>query len=210
MMYRAFLVLVVGVLTTGCRFFETQTSPSNTPAAPTTVSLSGVVRATGTTAPIKNATVQILDGANRGRVMTTDLRGAYKFDNLEVGNANVLASAEGMPQTTQGVYINNGSTLDFQLEPPPWAVQGWASDVFEVPAWVSRVRIIAEVPEGKCDSVAIRLAGASILSTTLGTCGNPPVVGLRRYEGVHLMAGGGMADVFVPSLSVNWRIEWLR
>jgi hypothetical protein len=142
--------------------------------------------------------------------MTTDAKGAYKFDNLEVGNANVLASAEGMPQTTQGLYINNGSTLDFELEPPPWSAQGWASDVVEVPAWVSRVRITGEVLAGKCDSLNIRLANVSILNTTLGTCGNPPVLGLRRYEGVHLMAGGGMAEVFVPSLSVNWTIEWLR
>jgi len=51
MMYRAFLVLLVGVLTTGCRFFETQTSPSNTTTEPTTVSLSGVVRAAGTRLP---------------------------------------------------------------------------------------------------------------------------------------------------------------
>ena len=101
MLHRAFLVLVVGVLTTGCRFFETQTSPTNT--TPTAVSLSGVVRATGTTAPVKGATIQILDGANKGRVMTTDVKGAYKFDSLEAGNANVVASADGMPETTQGV-----------------------------------------------------------------------------------------------------------
>ena len=67
MIHRAVLVLVVAVLATGCRFFETQTSPStDTTAEPTTVSLSGVVRATGTTAPVKGATVQILDGANKG------------------------------------------------------------------------------------------------------------------------------------------------
>ena len=30
-------------------------------------------------------------------MMTTDVKGAYKFDNLEAGNANVLASADGIP-----------------------------------------------------------------------------------------------------------------
>jgi hypothetical protein len=209
MMYRAFLVLVVAVLTTGCRFFETQTSPTADPTPePTTVSLSGVVRASGTTAPVKGATVRILDGPNKGREMATDVKGAYKFDNLEVGNANVLASAEGMPETTQGLHISKGSTLDFELEPPPWSARGSGSDVFEVPAWISRVRITGEVPAGRCDSLVIRLAGASILNTSLGTCGT--VVGIRRYEGVHLMAGGGMAEIFVPSLSVSWTIEWLR
>jgi ribosomal protein S28E/S33 len=206
---RTMLALVVAVLVSGCRFFDTQTSPTaDLTAEPTPISLSGVVRATGTTAPIKGATVQILDGVNKGRVTTTDVKGAYKFEHLQAGNANVLASAAEMPETTEGIYIDKAATLDFSLEPPPWRARGNGSDAFEVPAWVSRVRIIGEVPAGQCDSLTIRMGGASILNTTLGTCGT--VVGIRRYEGVHLMAGGGMAEIFVPSLSVSWTIEWIR
>jgi len=207
MMYRAFLVLVVAVLTTGCRFFETQTGPSAN-ATPEPTTLSGVVRAAGSTAGVKGAVVQILDGPNKGFLVTTDTKGAYKFDTLTAGNANVSASANDMPEAVAGVHIDKESTLDFELEPPPWSARGSGSDVFEVPAWVSRVRITGEVPAGRCDTLVIRLAGAPILNTGLGTCGT--VVGIRRYEGVHLMAGGGIAEVFVPSLSVSWTIEWLR
>jgi len=215
MYLRAMLVLVVAVLGTGCRFFETQTGPTVDPAAPPTpTTLSGVVRATGTTAPVKNATLQIIDGVNKGRVVTTDVKGAYKFDNLQAGNANVLASATGMPETTEGIYIDKTTTLDFQLDPPPWSANGNGSDVFEVPAWVARVRIDAEFEgasgstgtTGKCEALAIRFGQSQILNATLGSCLN----GVRHYQGVHLMSGGGMVELITQSTQVFWRLEWTR
>jgi hypothetical protein len=209
MIQRAVLVLVIGVLVTGCNFLDTQTGPDETPT-PATVSLSGVVRATGTSAPVKGALVQILDGANKGLVMTTDVKGAYKFDNLAAGNANVSASAPQFPEATAGVHINPGSTLDFQLEPPPWTAKGNGSDVFEVPAWVARVRVDGEFQgtQGKCDTLTVRFAGANVLNITLGTCAN----GVPHYQGVHLMSSGtgGMVEMFAPSTLVAWRLEWLR
>jgi hypothetical protein len=204
------LALVVAVLVSGCRFLETQTGPSAnpTPEQPTTVSLSGVVRATGTSAPVKGAVVQILDGPNKGFLMTTDTKGAYRFDNLTVGNANVSASANEFPEAIAGVHIDRGSTLDFQLEPPPWTARGHGTDVFEVPAWVSRVRIEGafEGAQGKCEALAVRFAGSNILNATLGTCAN----GVLRYQGVHLMSNGGMVEMITPSTLVGWRLEWLR
>ena len=66
MMYRAFLVLVVAVLTTGCHFFETQTGPSAdaTPATDNAVRSrpGGRDQRLESRAPI----VQILDGPNKG------------------------------------------------------------------------------------------------------------------------------------------------
>jgi hypothetical protein len=208
MIQRAVLVLVVGVLVTGCRLLDTQTGPSDQTPTPTTVSLSGVVRATGTSAPVKGALVQILDGANKGLVMTTDVKGAYKFDNLAAGNANISASANQFPAAFAGVHITLGSTLDFQLEPPPWAAKGNGSDAFEVPAWVSRVRVEGafEGTQGRCETLAIRFAGSNILNTTVGTCTN----GVPRYQGVHLMSNGGMVELITPSTLVMWRLEWLR
>jgi hypothetical protein len=208
MIQRAVLVLVVGVLVTGCHLLDTQTGPSDPTPTPTTVSLSGVVRATGTSAPVKGALVQILDGANKGLVMTTDVKGAYKFDNLAAGNANVSASANQFPEAIAGVHINLGSTLDFQLDPPPWTARGNGSDVFEVPAWVARVRVDGEFQgtQGRCDTLAIRFAGSNVLNTTLGTCPN----GVPHYQGVHLMSNGGMVEMIAPSTLVAWRLEWLR
>jgi hypothetical protein len=208
MIQRAVLVLVVGVLVTGCRLLDTQTGPSDQTPTPTTVSLSGVVRATGTSAPVKGAIVKILDGANKGLVMTTDVKGAYKFDNLAAGNANVSASAPQFPEAIAGVHINLGTTLDFQLDPPPWTAKGNGSDAFEVPAWVSRVRVEGafEGTQGRCETLAIRFGGSSILNTTVGTCTS----GVPRYQGVHLMSNGGMVEMITPSTLVAWRLEWLR
>jgi len=56
MILRTVLVFVVAVLVTGCHLLDTQTGPSDqTP--PTPVSLSGAVRANGTSAPVKGALV---------------------------------------------------------------------------------------------------------------------------------------------------------
>jgi ribosomal protein S28E/S33 len=207
MIPRAVLVLTVGALVAGCNFLDTQTGPDETP---TTVSLSGVVRATGTTAPVKNARVQILDGANRGLVMTTDVKGEYRFDNIAAGNANVSASAPQFPEAIAGVHINPGSTLDFQLVPPPWSARGNGSDVFEVPAWVARVRVDGEFQgsQGRCETLAVRFAGSTVLNVTLGTC----TTGVPQYQGVHLLSTGtgGMVEMFTPSTLVAWKLEWLR
>ena len=212
MIQRAVLVLVVGVLATGCHLLDTQTGPSDQNPAPTP-SLSGVVRATGTTAPVKGATVRILDGANQGLVMTTDVKGTYKFDNIAAGNANVSASAPQFPEVIAGVHITPGSTLDFSIVPPPWSARGNGSDAFEVPAWVTRVRVDAEFEgatgsgtTGKCEALNVRFANANLLNANLGTCTN----GVRHYQGVRLMSGGGMVELFTQSTLVFWSLEWTR
>jgi ribosomal protein S28E/S33 len=210
MIHRAIFALVVAVLVSGCRFFETQTGPSEAPAP---VSLSGVVRATGTSAPVKGAQVRILDGANKGLVMTTDLKGTYKFDNIASGDANVSASAPQFPEVIAGVHIKPGSTLDFSLDPPPWKVKGNGSDALEVPAWVTRVRVDAEFEgatgsgaTGKCEALNVRFANSNLLNANIGTCAN----GVRHYQGVHLMSGGGMVELFTQSTLVFWSLQWTR
>jgi hypothetical protein len=177
------------------------------------VSLSGVVRATGSSAPVKGAEVRILDGANKGLVMTTDVKGAYKFDNIAAGDANVSATKPQFPEVIAGVHINPGSTLDFSMEPPPWSVKGNGSDALEVPAWVTRVRVDAEFEgatgsgaTGKCEALNVRFANASVLNANIGTCAN----GVRHYQGVHLMSGGGMVELFTQSTLVFWSLEWTR
>jgi len=209
MFQRTILALVVAVLVSGCRYFDTQTSPTETEP----VSLSGVVRATGTSAPVKGANVLILDGANKGRAMTTDVKGVYKFADLTAGDANVSVTAYQFPEAISGVHISPGSTLDFSIEPPPWSAKGNGSDALEVPAWVTRVRVDAEFEgatgtgiTGKCETLAVRFANSSLLNTNLGTCTN----GVRHYQGVHLMSGGGMVEVFAQSTLVFWTLEWTR
>jgi len=210
MIQRAILALVFALLVTACRFFETQTSPSanQTPEPPTSISLTGVVRAAGgSAAPVKGAVVEILDGVNKGFMMTTDSKGVYQFDNLAVGNANVSASANEFSGAIAGVHIDRGSTLDFELDPPSWAARGTGSDVFEMPSWVTRVRITGELAgTGPCENFVVRVASRPVVSATLGTC----AAGIRRYQGVHLLTGGGTVETIAPSTAVFWSFEWLR
>ncbi len=81
------------------------------------VPLTGSVKTT-TGVKIDGATVRIADGPNAGRTAScTD--GAYQFDNLSVGNANVFATATGFLEQGKGVYINGANTLDFALSVQP-------------------------------------------------------------------------------------------
>jgi hypothetical protein len=136
--------------------------------------------------------------------MTTNSNGVYRFDDLEVGNANISASAKEFREARAGVYIDGTNTLDFELEPPPWAAKGSGSDVFNMPPWVRRVRITGEL-EGPCENFVVRVAGRPVLNTSLGTC----VAGIRRYQGVHLLTGGGTVEVIVPS-TASWSFQWVR
>jgi hypothetical protein len=210
MIQRVILTLVVAVLATGCRFFETQTGPSEnpTPQPPTSISLSGVVRAAGgSSAPVKGAVVEILDGVNKGLMMTTDNSGVYQFENVTAGNANVAASANEFSRAVAGVTISRGTTLDFVLEPPPWGARGTGSDVFDMPPWVTRVRITGERDgTGACENFIVRVANRSVVNAILGTC----ATGIRQYQGVHLFTGGGTVEAVAPSTAVSWSFEWVR
>src|SRR5205085_8627912 len=69
----------------GVTLTSSQTLPfSLTHASP---SLTGIFMASSG-ARIGGATVTVLDGPNVGRTTMTDSTGAYRFDNLSVGNAN--------------------------------------------------------------------------------------------------------------------------
>lgn len=213
MIQRAILAMVLAVLVTGCRFIETTpTSPSPNPTnpapTPTGVSLTGKVTAAGGWgAPVKGAVVEILDGVNKGFLITTNGDGVYRFDGLKVGNANVKASATEFPVTTAGVYIDGTNTLDFELEPPAsWGARGTGSDVFNMPSWIARVRITSELQDATCQSFVVRVGGKPVLSTNLGACS----AGVRRYQGVHLVTGGGMVEVVTGNTAVSWSFEWVR
>ena len=213
MIQRAILAIVIAVLVTGCRLIGTPTSPSANPTpnpVPSTsgVSLTGKVTAAGGWgAPVKGAVVEILDGVNQGFMITTNSEGVYKFDGLKVGNANISASAHEFPGAQAGVYIDGTNTLDFELEPPAsWTARGSGSDVFNMPSWVARVRITGELLEGACQSFVVRVAGRSVLNTNLGTC----AAGIRRYQGVHLVTGGGTVEVVTANTAVSWSFEWVR
>lgn len=88
-----------------------------------TAGLGGVVTDGDSGQPIGAATIRLLDGFNAGRSTTTDSRGAYRFEGLTVGSANLAATAPGYVERRDGVPINGTNSLDLQLRRPPVPVR---------------------------------------------------------------------------------------
>jgi Carboxypeptidase regulatory-like domain len=90
-------------------------------SGPTAPMTTGVVALTGsvtssTGVRIVGARLVILDGANAGRVTTTDSVGWYEYLGLAPSNANVRVSADGYREDAAGVYIDGRTTLSFVLD----------------------------------------------------------------------------------------------
>jgi hypothetical protein len=82
------------------------------------VSLTGRVTDLATNGGLSGATVLILDGANAGRTETSDSAGDYRFDALQIDDANLSANAAGYVESRAGVILINGtSVLNFALPP---------------------------------------------------------------------------------------------
>jgi hypothetical protein len=91
-------------------------SVTESPTAPTATSfaLRGVV--TGYEgAALLGATLEILDGANRGQRVVTDVEGRYGFTGLQPGGFTIQASAVDYATTTKPMALTADSAVDFQL-----------------------------------------------------------------------------------------------
>lgn len=89
-----------------------------------TVTLAGTVTDADSGIGISGATVTILRDLTTtvapddwGRTATTDGAGAYHFDNVTVGNANLAAAAPGYQERRAGQNLGVNSTLNFSLRP---------------------------------------------------------------------------------------------
>ena len=206
MIQRTVFFLTMAVLATACHFpWPTSPSEDAEPRAP--VTLTGMITTPGPSGlPVKGATVKILDGFNQGSTAVSDARGAYKFDNLRSGNANIAATAPQMSEAVAGVFIDGPTTLHFELVPPStWTAKGFGSDAFEMPFWVTRVRILAST-SAACENFGVRVGDRAVVSNIiLGTCQS----GIPQYQGVHFVPGGPV-EVLSPTGAVSWSFEWTR
>lgn len=175
-------------------------NPGPTPAP--AVSLSGSVTSGGQ--GVSGATVSFLDGPNAGRSTTTSGSGSYSFSGIQGGNANLSATAPGFNEDRRGVTIAGQSTLSFTLErAAPFSRSGQGNDVFDKPAYVTRVRITGRF-DGGGQNFIMWCGNSLLVNEILGT--RWPAT---SYEGVH--ATSNCTQIRVEnSTGVQWSMTEVR
>jgi hypothetical protein len=166
------------------------------------VPLTGIISAFGG-ARLPGATVTIIDGPNGGRSTVTDGNGNYAFSGLTQGNANVSATASGYIARTFGVFINGTNTLSFSLQTiDPWSQNGSGDNVFNIPTYVSKVKITANF-SGFSSNFIVKIANSLIVNELIGTGW-----GTTHFEGTYLTSGGVVQ--ITNSNGVSWSFTEVR
>ena len=93
----------------------------------------------------------------------------------------------------------NTIALSANVLGPLFSRGGTGNTVFDMPAYVNRVKVVANTPSS-CQNFIVRRNGVSFINVILGTCA---VADVRTYEGIHLVTGGGVIEI-VSSEGVNW------
>ena len=107
------LAALVTAFGTGCGSVTPVSPTAPTPTA-TSVALRGVV--TGYEGvPLLGATLEILDGTNRGQRVITDVQGRYGFTGLQPGGFTIQASAVDYATLTNPVTLIADMSLDLTL-----------------------------------------------------------------------------------------------
>jgi hypothetical protein len=99
------LLAAVGAVASCGRPTAQPVSPSEPVVAPSTLSISGVVRARHNGRGIVGARVALVVGANAGRIATSDEDGRYRLADLEPGDVTVHAVADGFDLESRSVPI---------------------------------------------------------------------------------------------------------
>ena len=182
------------LLLSGCG--RSSTAPS--PAAATTVSLSGTVTAQDG-ARLLGAIVRIGDGMNAGRTTTTNSNGEYRVDGLTADSASVSATADGYDPVTAVRHIDGRNPLDFTLRTTePWSTSGTGSAVFYMPAYITHVHIVGAY-DGVSSDFIVHVGECAIVDDIIGTGG------LRtRSDGSYSVIPAGTPP---PRTDANGKVE---
>lgn len=178
-------------------------APAPTPApAPVTISLSGIVTAYG--ARVNSATVRFLDGPNAGQ-STTTINGDYRFTSVTAGNANLAASAPGYTEARSGISLFASSTLNFSIiTAQPFTRSGSGNDVFDVPSYVTRIRITGAY-SGYSSNFIVRIGGSLVVNDLIGTGWSS-----TTSTGTYLLSPGGGTAQITNSQGVAWSFTEVR
>lgn len=86
---------------------------------------------------------------------------------------------------------------------PPWRQDGTGDSVFDMPAFVAKVKVIGTY-NGCSSNFIVRVSGRLLVNELVGTCWSQ-----TRYEGTLLSGGGGQVTV-TNSSGVVWSFEEVR
>jgi hypothetical protein len=207
-------VLVLLACVAGCGK-DSPTAPTPTPSTPTPPPVQTLYEITGRVAigstsgtGIPNATVAVNDGPNAGKSVTTDGNGRYTIGGLTFAGMSVNVSASGYDSVARGVTLTSGvtsTTVNFALLPSVrWSKTGSGNQVFDMPAYLTRVRIQGST-RSRCENFVVYVASRLIVNVILGTCS---VANAPSYDGTHLVSGGTVETQI--STGVDWTFTEVR
>jgi hypothetical protein len=202
------IALLVTVAACGKDGSSSPTAPSPSPT-PTPPAVTYKVTGTITSAAgggIANATVTVVDGLNAGTRATTDGSGSYTLTVSNGGGFTIDVAASGYVGTSKGITLTATSptaTANFTLLPAAlWSRNGSGDTVFDMPTYISRVRIIGTYT-GYTSNFIVWVGSDLLVNELLGTGW-----GVTRYEGV-LLTHGGVVQV-KNSSGVSWSFTEVR
>lgn len=179
---------------------------TTTTSIPVTTSITGLVTVGTSSVVIPNAVVSFQDGVNAGKSATSDGSGRYTIGNLSLGGFTAAIAAPGYIGTSRGITLTaTAQTVNWALLPSTlFAKAGVGDTVFDMPTYISRIRITA-TPGTACQNFVVKIAGRLIVNVILGTCS---VADARTHDGTYAVSGG-VTEVQI-STSVSWAFNEVR
>ncbi len=183
-------------------------SSTPAPTAPTVVQwqLQGVVTDSATDSRLNGARVEVLDGADAGRAVTTDPTGSYRLTALKQGGFTVKVTKPGYLAVSQSVTLTADTTTNFGLtqdspkvaadfEPPTLTANPSGN-----PTYPNELRFILYVRETNFVDVTVKAIVYRIVTTAgeTGTWTYGTDELLKYYD--PLLVTGGSWKVFRPWL----------
>ncbi len=186
----------------------TPTTP--TPPVQTSFSLSGgLFDSKVASNKVPGATLTIADGANAGKTTVSDGSGNYRMTGVMPGGftMTISSTAEYVGKAFSVAMPSADTVVNFRLDPVPPPIftrSGVGNMVFDMPTYVSRVRIQASYPD-RCQNFVVLIAGRLIVNEILGTCS---IASGRSYDGTHTTSGGVVETQI--STGVSWTFTEVR
>lgn len=169
----------------------------------TLYTLTGTVSAAGG-GGLSGAVVRIADGPNAGMSSIADGSGRYTLSGLTFAGFTVTASAAGYADSSRGGLLTSGSTTstaNFTLLPAAaFSRSGVGNTVFDMPTYITRVRISGRWNQRDTSNFIVRIGGRLEVNEILRSS--------ITYEGIHLVTGG-IVEI-TNSAQIAWTISEVR
>jgi len=127
---------------------------------------------------------------------TTDGNGFYSIVVPSSTSIVLQSSRDGYNLSSSTVTFTADTRRDISLN-PLWTASGTGNTVFDMPSYVSRVRITGRYDSSSSNFV-VRVGGRLVVNELLGRSWSS-----TTYNGLHLVTGGGVTEITL-SRDVVW------